>query len=128
MTCGKSFGTGPRESANDRNFCSCYLCCRSSGLRETRRFSGPLNASANTLARRLPLISRQLIPLQDSAARSAVATELTEVIIMLLDGVFVSRQIDAGERSVEQLGATVTRTLRASLNEMIRGSGGNDPW
>ena len=61
----------------------------------------------------------QLIPLQDSAARSAVATELTEVIIMLLDGVFVSRQIDAGERSVEQLGATVTRTLRASLNEMI---------
>ena len=61
----------------------------------------------------------QLIPLQDDAKRRAMAAELTELIMMLLDGVFVSRQIDTGERSVEQLVATVTRAVGASLNELI---------
>ncbi len=61
----------------------------------------------------------QLIPLEDAAQCRAIAQELTQLIIMVLDGVFVSRQIEPGELSVEQLVTTVTRAVRASLNELI---------
>ena len=61
----------------------------------------------------------QLIPLEDTVRSRAMAQELTQLIMLLLDGVFVSRQIEPGEQSDEQLVQGVRRAVRASLNEMI---------
>ena len=69
----------------------------------------------HTLVRRL----EQFIPLEDSARRRASARQLAYLVMMLLDGVFVSRQVEPGDLSENQLVTIVSRAVRTSLYDML---------
>ena len=69
----------------------------------------------DTLVRRL----EQFIPLEDNARRRANARQPAYLVMMLLDGVFVSRQVEPGDLSERQLVTIVSRAVRTSLYDML---------
>ncbi len=69
----------------------------------------------HTLVRRL----EQFIPIKDRARRRADARQLANLVMMLLDGVFVSRQVEPGDLSERQLVTIVSRAVRTSLYDML---------
>jgi len=69
----------------------------------------------HALVRRL----EQFIPIEDSTRRRTSACEVAHLVMMLLDGVFVSRQVEPGDLSERQLVTIVSRAVRASLYDML---------
>ncbi len=61
----------------------------------------------------------QFIPAEDAAPRRAIAEEITHLVMMGLDGVFVSRQVEPGALCERQLATMVSRAVSASLNAML---------
>ena len=61
----------------------------------------------------------QFIPIDDSTRRRANARQLAYLVMMLLDGVFVSRQVEPGDLSERQLVTIVSRAVRTSLYDML---------
>ena len=61
----------------------------------------------------------QFIPAEDAAPRRAIAEEITHLVMMGLDGVFVSRQVEPGALCERQLATMVSRAVSASLNVML---------
>ena len=69
----------------------------------------------HALVRRL----EQCIPIEDRVQRRANARQLAYLVMMLLDGVFVSRQVEPGDLSERQLVTIVSRAVRTSLSDML---------
>ena len=61
----------------------------------------------------------QFIPAEDAAPRRAIAEEVTHLVMMGLDGVFVSRPVEPGALCERQLTTMVSRAVSASLNVML---------
>ncbi len=61
----------------------------------------------------------QFIPAEDAAPRRAIAEEVTHLVMMGLDGVFVSRPVEPGALCERQLTTMVSRAVSASLSVML---------
>ena len=67
----------------------------------------------------MPQRVEQFIPAEDAAPRRAIAEEVTHLVMMGLDGVFVSRQVEPGALCERQLATMISRAVSASLNVML---------
>lgn len=61
----------------------------------------------------------KLIPAEGASQRRSIAEQLAHLIMMVLDGVFVSRQVEPGVLSEKQLATIVSTAVSASLNAML---------
>lgn len=61
----------------------------------------------------------KFIPVEDAPQRRAIAEQIAYLVMMVLDGVFVSRQVEPGALGESQLGIMVSRAVSASLKALL---------